>query len=60
MKVFWELDAQQAQYILNLLATRPYQEVNDLIQVLLKQSNVAQPPEPPKPDLAEVPAEGNS
>lgn len=51
-KVNWSLDTQQAQYILNVLSARPYQEVAELVQVLMQQSNGN------RPDLKTVETEG--
>jgi hypothetical protein len=35
----WKLSAQEGAYILNLLATRPYQEVNQLIGKIHKATS---------------------
>lgn len=54
----WEINANQANYIFNVLAQRPYSEVFELMATLQQQSqqqapqnNQGQPPagEPPKP-----------
>lgn len=45
--VKWQLSVNQANYIFNLLAQRPFAEVNELIQQLAAQSNVQ--PEAPTP-----------
>jgi len=47
-KIFWELSTNHANYILQLLHQRPYQEVAALVEDLIKQSNGN------KPDLKEV------
>lgn len=39
MQIHWSLSTQQADQILNILAQRPFAEVNPLIQELLRQAN---------------------
>ena len=51
--IFWQLSNEQATFILNVLATRPFQEVNELINNLIRQSNMSQAapqasPQPPQ------------
>lgn len=48
----WELTVNQANYIFNLLAQRPFAEVNELIQILSTQSNV----QPKQVELSEAQA----
>jgi hypothetical protein len=41
--ITWNIDEKQADYILQVLQTRPFAEVHQLVAELLKQANV-QPP----------------
>jgi hypothetical protein len=50
--ITWTLSEQQADTVLNALAQRPFAEVTNLIQELLKQANAqrqAAPPPTPAP-----------
>jgi len=37
--ITWRLNEKQADYVMNVLAQRPWAEANPLIQELLKQAN---------------------
>lgn len=44
MVIHWNLTTQQADQILNILAQRPFAEVNSLIQELMRQAQAGVPP----------------
>lgn len=44
--VNWSLNEQQADYIVKVLAQRPFAEVNELLQDLVRQANASvRPPQ---------------
>ena len=47
--IVWKLSEQQADYIMKVLATRPYGEVAQLVQELVNQANGGTPVAIPKP-----------
>jgi hypothetical protein len=44
MQIHWSLSPQQADQILNILAQRPFAEVNGLIAELMRQANEKKEP----------------
>lgn len=37
--IYWQLDSTEAQYIINKLSEQPYQQVANLLDKLIRQSN---------------------
>lgn len=42
--IIWKLNEQQADYIVKVLAQRPFAEVNELLQDLVRQANASKEP----------------
>lgn len=55
--VTWNISEARADYILKLLAQRPFAEVNALIQDLMTQANAGVQQQPPAPRQADRPAD---
>lgn len=56
-KIEWEMTAQQVQYVLNVLAQRPYQESATTIAALQTAVQMAQAPNIPPNGELKRPAE---